>query len=41
MECPTAQFEHTILVKENGYDVLTYNKYDKYNNKLRCNNIFM
>jgi methionyl aminopeptidase len=29
----TAQFEHTIFVTENGFEVITYNDFDKLNNK--------
>ena len=32
---PTAQFEHTILVTKNGYEVLTYNQYDNKNGKIK------
>ncbi len=29
----SAQFEHTIMVLENGFEVMTYNSFDKKNNK--------
>ena len=31
----SAQFEHTIWVKKNGFEVLTYNNFDKQNHKPR------
>jgi methionyl aminopeptidase len=31
----SAQFEHTILIKDNGYEVMTFNEFDKMNGKIR------
>ncbi len=33
----SCQFEHTVWIHENGYEVITYNKYDAHNGKLRSN----
>lgn len=34
----SVQFEHTVYVHKNGYEVLTYNEYDLKNNKTKSNN---
>lgn len=33
----SCQFEHTVLITANGYEVLTYNKYDEQNGKKSFN----
>ena len=33
----SCQFEHTIWIHENGYEVMTYNEYDKKNGKIKSN----
>ena len=33
----SCQFEHTVWIHENGYEVMTYNKYDANNGKIQSN----